>query len=176
MDHGRRTPAAVRATRHFADLPVTRADIEAIVDAARWTGSARNRQPWRFVSVTGHALRQRLATLGQYALPIATAPAALVLLSDSSAGRDTEFDLGRVCQSLVLAAHAAGLGSCPVSLYPEANAVAAARMAGYDLPWLANHAIALGHPAPAPAGRSAILSGRKPVSELLTHIGEHGPR
>ncbi|MDQ0377068.1 nitroreductase family protein [Amycolatopsis thermophila] len=160
--------AAVRATRVFTDQPVPRRLVESLVEAARWTGSARNRQPWRFVSVVDPRVRRALARLGQYATPLASAPVALVLLSDSEAGRDTEFDLGRVCQTLVLAAHFAGLGSCPVSLYPEANAVEAAALTGYGHPWRAHHALALGWPGQRPRGRSAIPTGRKELSELFS--------
>ncbi|GHF16465.1 nitroreductase [Amycolatopsis deserti] len=168
MDDPLRTLSAIRATRVFAERPVPRDLVADLVEAARWTGSARNRQPWRFVSVTDPGLRRALARLGQYALPLAAAPVALVLLSDSEAGHDTEFDLGRVCQTLVVAAHLAGLGSCPVSLYPEANAVAAAALTGHGHPWRAHHALALGWPGQRPRGRSAIPTGRKDLSELFT--------
>ncbi|GAA4523916.1 nitroreductase family protein [Amycolatopsis samaneae] len=161
---------SLRATRFFRDEPVARADIEAMVDVARWTGSARNRQPWCFVAVHDRQTREALSRLGRYAGVLAVAPVALLLLSDTEAGEDTEFDIGRVCQSLLLAAHARALGSCPVTLYPAANADAAARLVGRPAPWRAGHAIALGRPAAAPGGRSAIPTGRKPVAELLTHF------
>ncbi|PXY30336.1 hypothetical protein DI005_12095 [Prauserella sp. PE36] len=161
---------SLRATRFFLDHAVPPEDIEAIVDVARWTGSARNRQPWRFVAVNDRGVRAGLARLGQYAQVLAHAPTVLLLLSGPDRSQDTEFDLGRVCQSLLLAAHARSLGSCPVSLYPEDNAYAAARLVGLCAPWRADHAIALGRPAPAPPGRSAIPTGRKPVRELLTHF------
>ncbi|MBK1783200.1 nitroreductase family protein [Prauserella cavernicola] len=160
---------SLRATRFFLDRPVEEAELDAIVDVARWTGSARNRQPWRFVAVTDGAVRAELARHGRYAQVLAVAPAVLVLLSDPGAGEDTEFDLGRVCQSVLLAAHARGLGSCPVTVHPEENARRAARLVGAPPPWRAGHAVALGHPAPTPRGRSAIPTGRKPLTELLTH-------
>ncbi|GAA1948083.1 nitroreductase family protein [Amycolatopsis minnesotensis] len=164
----------LRAIRAFDGTPVPRAEIEAIVDEARWTGSARNRQPWRFAAVTDPALREALAKLGQYARPLASAPTALLLLSDPGAGADTEFDLGRVCQSVLLCAHARALATCPVTLYPDDNAREAARLAGFPPPWLARHAVAIGHPGPAVVGRSAVPTGRKPVGELLTHVGGTG--
>ncbi len=38
-----------RSVRRFADRPVDRADIERLVDAARWAPSNHNRQGWKFV-------------------------------------------------------------------------------------------------------------------------------
>src|SRR5699024_5258625 len=162
--------AGLRATRHFSDAPVGRDEVERILDAARWTGSARNRQPWRCVSVADPDLQARLARVGDYAGHLGVAPGVLVLLSDDSAGSDTEFGMGRLCQSIALAARAVGLGSCPATLYPQDNADTAARLLGAAAPWSAHHALTLGRPAPAPAGRSAIPTGRLPVTEVLTHV------
>lgn len=122
--------------------------------------------------MTNPRLQQQLSGLGQYAAHLASAPVALVLLSGKSAGLDTEFDLGRICQSIVLAAHAMGFGSCPVTIYPDENALTAARLVGAAAPWRANHVLAIGWLAPAVSGKSAIPSGRMPVEEILTHIGD----
>lgn len=123
--------------------------------------------------MTNPRLRRELSGLGQYGAHLAGAPVALVLLSDESAGLDTAFDLGRICQSIVLTAHAMGLGSCPVTVYPGENAITAARLVGASAPWLVDHILAIGWPAPPVTGKSAVPSGRLPVDEILTHIGEN---
>ncbi|MDP6636693.1 MAG: nitroreductase family protein [Phycisphaerae bacterium] len=38
-----------RSVRRFADLPIDRADIDRLADAARWAPSNHNRQGWKFV-------------------------------------------------------------------------------------------------------------------------------
>ena len=38
--------------RSFADKAVSRADVTSILEAARWTASCNNAQPWRFVVAT----------------------------------------------------------------------------------------------------------------------------
>jgi nitroreductase len=48
-----------QAIRAFLDKPVPRERIEEILDAARWTPSGVNSQPWRVAVVQG-AVRQRL--------------------------------------------------------------------------------------------------------------------
>ncbi|MEU0479024.1 nitroreductase family protein [Streptosporangium sp. NPDC006013] len=162
----------LRATRWFADTPVPTGDIVRVLEAARWTGSARNRQPWRFVVVRDRGLQQRLSLLGGYAAHLAAAPVVVLLAVDhGTGGEDAEFDAGRAAQSLMLAAHDLGLGSCPASFFPAANAERAGRMVGVEAPWQVRTAISLGHPAPAPRGRSAIPSGRLPLDELVRWIG-----
>jgi nitroreductase len=160
--------AAQRSTRAFTDEPVARADLERIVDAARWTGSARNRQPWRFVAVTDRRTRERLSALGGYAGHLATAPLVLVVLSADDGFADTEFDVGRVVQSVTLAAHALGLATCVATLYPAASVSAAAALVHAGPGWLPRHALSLGRAAPvAPRAPLAIPTGRLPVARLL---------
>jgi nitroreductase len=164
--------ASLRSVRTFTADPVSRDQVEQIVDVARWTGSARNRQPWRFVAVSDQVVRRQLSELGSYAGHLATAPMVLVVLSEDNGRVDTEFDVGRVSQTICLAAHALGLGSCLATLYPQQNVAAAAAILGIRSPWLPRHAISLGRPRPVERmGPSAIPRGRLSVDQLLTHVG-----
>lgn len=165
--------SSLRATRWFADTPVPRHEIVRVLEAARWTGSARNRQPWRFVVVRDPGLRSELSRLGAYAAHLAGAPVVVLLAVDhASGGEDAEFDAGRAAQNLMLAAHDLGLGSCPASFFPAANAERAGRLVGVEAPWKVRTGISLGHPAPArgPGGRSAIPPGRLPLDRLVRWI------
>jgi hypothetical protein len=92
------------SVRSFGPEPVPRQVVQFLVDQARWTGSARNGQPWRFVAVYDQCVRAELARCGAYAGHLENAPVALVLLSPATHRYDTEFDLGRVAQSITLAA------------------------------------------------------------------------
>ncbi len=166
-----RSLIARRSVRRFEATPVPQSTVTRIVDQARWTGSARNRQPWRFVAVYDRDIRSQLSRLGAYAGHLEAAPVALVLLSPESQQLDTEFDLGRVAQSVTLVAAEQGLGSCITSLYPDSNSRIAAELVSADSGWTARHAIALGFPAPKPtAGRSAIPLGRLSVGESLRFL------
>ncbi|MEI6181377.1 MAG: nitroreductase family protein [Chloroflexales bacterium] len=51
-----------RSVRAFQPTPLTREQIEAVLEAARWAPSPHGRQPWRFVVVTTPAAKVRLAT------------------------------------------------------------------------------------------------------------------
>lgn len=160
---------ASRTVRTFRDAPVDSELVEHIVDTARRTGSARNRQPWRFAAVRSADTKRRLAGLGTYAGHLATAPLVLVVLSPTTRRLDTEFDVGRVVQSVALTATRAGLGCGVVSLYPDANSRRAAEIVGFGAEWSGRHAVALGWPGARPTGGTlAVPSGRLPLAEVLT--------
>jgi nitroreductase len=158
---------AKRAVRSYRDEPVPVELVRQIVEQARWTGSARNRQPWRFAAVYEPGIRTELARLGEYARHLAVAPVVLLLLSPAERLLDTEFDIGRAAQSITIVAASLGLGSCVVSLYPEGNARRAAALIRAESGWTARHAIALGFPDARPTGRLAIPAGRHSKDELL---------
>jgi F420 biosynthesis protein FbiB-like protein len=50
-----------RSVRAFKPDPVARAQLDQILEAARWAPSPHGRQPWRFVVLTQDAPKQRLA-------------------------------------------------------------------------------------------------------------------
>ncbi len=160
--------AGLRATRWFTADPVADADVDRVLEVGRWTGSARNRQPWRVAVVRDAARRRELSRLGAFALHLEAAPVTLLLAIDlARGGADAEFDAGRLAQSLMLAADALGLGTCPVTFFPDDNVRRATEIAGLGPPWRVRTGIALGNPAPdPPAGRRAIPSGRRPLGEL----------
>ena len=172
MDHDLlRALASLRATRRFTARPVNAADVDRIMEVARWTGSARNRQPWRLITLEAPSELMALSRLGAYALHVRDCPLAVLIAIDRErGGADAEFDAGRLAQNVMLAAHALGLGSCPVTVFPEANVEAATALAGLAPPWAVRTAIALGHPdpSPGPTGRPAIPRGRMSPERLRT--------
>lgn len=156
------------AVRSYRDVPVPAETVEQIVAQARWTGSARNRQPWRFAAVYDSGMRGELSRLGAYAGHLATAPVVLVLLSPVDGFRDTEFDVGRMAQSITMVAASMSLGCCLASLYPEENSHRAAALVGAEPGWAARHAIALGHAGrPRVTGRRVLPRGRHDTAEIL---------
>lgn len=50
-----------RSVRAYQDRPVARAQIEQVLEAARWAPSPHGRQPWRFAVLTQDAPKLRLA-------------------------------------------------------------------------------------------------------------------
>lgn len=162
---------SLRAVRRFLPVPVPEGAVGEIIDVARWTGSARNRQPWRVTLVTDPVKRSRLARLGAYASLLEQAPLVVLLAVNlESGGADAEFDAGRFAQSAMLAAHAKGLGSCPVTFFPATNIRMATAMTGLREPWQVRTAIAIGYPdprRPAALGKPAIPAGRLSPGDLI---------
>ncbi len=108
----------LRAVREFRPEPISDDDLGAILEAARWTGSSKNRQDWSFVVVTGERL-QGLAEHGDYTDPIRASAATIVLVKEEGGNL---FDIGRAAQNIMLAARTKDVASCPITLHRSADA------------------------------------------------------
>ena len=161
---------SLRAVRRFQDVAVPDDVLRSVIDTARWTGSSKNRQPWHFILVRDRETLGWLATCGEYAAHLATAPLALVIAMEPDHPLTTLFDAGRVAQSLMLAAWDVGLGSCVATLTDQETAKALLETPD-DVVIAA--ALSLGYPAPRAAepgerARSVLSrTGRKDLSELI---------
>ena len=162
----------MRAARRFADRPIPEKILGRILEAGRWAGSAKNRQPWHFIVVRDRTMLDRLATWGQYASHLRGAAVAVVIVTGSA--RYDDLDAGRCGQNMMLAAWADGVGSCIASLHNEAKACAALGVPGG---MKIQMAISFGYPAPGPDDKieglpkAQVLAslGRKPLAELVHH-------
>lgn len=105
-----------RSVRAYEDRPVPRELIEQVVDAGLWAPSGMGRQSPIIVAVTDKALRDRLsaanaAVMGGNGDPFYGAPVVLVVLAPRDVPTHV-YDGSLVMGSMMLAAHALGLGSC----------------------------------------------------------------
>ncbi len=108
-----------RDTRSYTDRPVEGEVLDRVLDAARMAGSAKNVQPVRVVVVDDPETKRALKAGGYYADWIDRAPILVVFTVAADAGPRRLFDVGRHAQNLMVAATAAGLASCPVTLHHE---------------------------------------------------------
>jgi len=112
---------ARKSIRAYQDTPVPREKLERILDAGRLAPSARNTEPWHFITVTETEKRKRLAA-GLYAKFVAQAPLAIVVLGDKKASSDWYVvDASLALENMVLAAVNEGLGTCVVGSFKEAE-------------------------------------------------------
>ena len=125
-------------------------------------GSAKNTQHWRFVLLEERARKQELAACGQYAAHIPSA-AVVVAIVMPEQGRD--FDAGRAAQNMMLAAHADGITSCPVSMHDQE---CARRVLGLPEGHRVPIVLAFGYP---PAAARAPGVPRTPLDDLVHRGG-----
>jgi nitroreductase len=163
-----------RSIRHFTDAPISDEALKHILQAGRWTGSAKNVQPWHFVVLRKKAPLQQLAACGRYASHLKGAAVGIVIVTPS--GSWTDFDAGRTAQNMMLAAWTDGIGSCLASLHDEDRA---REILGIPNDLHAKIAISFGYPdkdAPQTIEdrpREDILAhvGRQPLDQLV-HWGK----
>lgn len=73
-----------RSIRAYDPAPIPRGDLEAIVSVAGLAPSMFNLQPWRFVIVESAAAKAALVTAASHQRQIASAPAVIVLYTDTA--------------------------------------------------------------------------------------------
>ncbi len=152
----------LRAIRQYTDEPVSKAHLEQILEAARWTGSSKNRQNWSFIVFTVRGDLDRLAEAGDFTDPLRNASAAIALVQEEGGNM---FDIGRAAQNIMLAAKAIGVASCPITLHRQE---VAASVLGLKAGQLGRYAVALGYPSAE--ATPADFGGRKDTSRLVRWI------
>ena len=141
----------VRQVREFASTPVDPAALDAMADAARWSGSSRNGQPWRFVIIRD---RHTLRAIHEAGLPqtrsLATTQAAIaiVLPSEPGSGISHGYDEGRAAERMLIAASLLGLGAGIAWVRADARPAVSALL-GLPEERFVRTVIAVGHPTDA---------------------------
>lgn len=103
----------VRQLRDFTGKRVTNAEMEAITEVARWSGSSRNEQPCRFVALRDKKTIRAIADLGMpqtRGLPTANAAVAIIVPDEPERELSRAFDDGRAAERILIAANLLGLG------------------------------------------------------------------
>ena len=85
--------------------------VRRLLDAGRLSGSSRNSQPWTFVVPTSRARIEALAEAVFVPENVLTAGLVVAILVNGKG--PVLFDAGRAAQSMLLAAWAEGVASCP---------------------------------------------------------------
>lgn len=123
-----------RSVRAYRPEPVAESTLRALISSAVQAPSAMNEQPWLFVVVRDAVLLDRVSEQAKRHILSVTPPGpqaehlhaflreddfhifyhapALILIAGSKAGPWIAEDCSLAAQNLMLAAHAAGLGSC----------------------------------------------------------------
>ena len=157
-----------RQVREFTAEPVDRAALDAIADVARWSGSSRNTQPWRFIVVTDEAVLRQLAAVGMpqtRSLQTAVAAIAIVLPADSGHELGDAYDDGRAAERILIAAGLLDLGAGIAWIRSDVRD-AVGEMVGLPPERYIRTIVALGHPS------EAALRPKAPPGEARLPRGE----
>lgn len=104
-----------RSIRKYSDRPVENEKINLIIESAILTPSGKNLQPWKFKVLTDKDLITKIASLSVHRNWMKNVPCMVVVFLDMTRSYDYIKDVqscGAAIQSMLLSAHAAGLGSC----------------------------------------------------------------
>ena len=158
---------ALRAVRQFRPDPVPQPVVDDLLQVARWTGSARNRQPWEFVVIRDRATLRTLADADGYAGHLADAPLGILLVMAGEQPTQETYDEGRLSERIMLAAQAHGVGSC-IGWFTSTGAEAVRTALGIPDGKIVRTVISLGYPDEE-ARRARPRSGpaRKPLAAIV---------
>ena len=167
----------LRQSRRFLPQKVAQEDLERMLEVARWTGSAKNVQPWHLVVVTDTETNRALADCGDFSGFLGGVSASIVVAVEGD-NRAVAYDDGRLQERVMLAAGALGIGS-GTAWFSSAES----RQRVRDLLGLPDHldpwsAIGLGYTDTSQAQAAPQLSGRKPLEEITSwnRYGARAPR
>ena len=148
-----------RSIRKFeSGKPVTREQLDQLLEAAMMAPSASNSRPWEFIAVTKREILDEIALIHPNAKMCKTASAAIIVVaipqtSEKPAGYFPQ-DCGAATQNILLEAVDLGLGTCWCGVYPRDERIADLRkLFNISEPKIPFCVIAIGTPAEEPNAR-----------------------
>jgi len=103
-----------RSIREFTDRPVSRDEINTILNAGRWAPSGLNNQPWRFIVVREKGAIMQLSECTHYTKVVAGAPLLIAVYLDTENSYNHTKDvqaIGAAIQNMLLACCELGMGA-----------------------------------------------------------------
>ena len=118
-----------RSVRSYDSKPIDPELMAKLRDALRLAPSACNKQPWKFILVSDQAVQDKLAVAAQGQSFIAEAPVIVVGCGSPADAyknmggywNSVEIDVAIALDHLTLAAAEAGLGTCWIGAFDEAE-------------------------------------------------------
>jgi nitroreductase len=156
---------SLRAVRSFRPDPVPQEVVDDILEVARWSGSASNRQPWEIVVIRDRETLEKLAQVEGYAHHLRGAPLGIVLVMAGERPTQETYDEGRLAERIMLAAQVHGVGSSVGWIVGDGR-TAAKEILGIPEDRTVRTAISLGYPDEGVRRRRAGRA-RKPLSEIV---------
>jgi len=111
-----------RSIRKFTDKKVSNEQINIMLQAAMYAPSARNEQPWHFIVIDNKDILLKIVRIHPYAMMLNEAPLAILVCADERLEKSSGYwstDCAAATQNILLSAHAMGLGSVWLGVYPR---------------------------------------------------------
>jgi nitroreductase len=157
----------VRQTRDFLPDPVPEEILTDILDVARWTGSAGNRQAWQFIVVTDPEVKRQMAEAAPYTAHIGIAPVVIAIALEPKSPDGDNFEEARVAERIMIAATAHGLACGVARARGDAQGVIGALL-GVPEDRILRTMVSIGYPtAEARRIKTAPGTARKPLGEVV---------
>lgn len=169
-----------RVTRRFTAEPVSAEALHYVLEAGRWAAAGGNRRIHRFLVVQDPTTIRlvKMISPGMLGAP----PALIIICRDGDAAEQQQarserhssglIDVGTAAMNMMIAAHALGLGSCPVTSFSHSGMSTLLETPAAVIPQLM---LLLGHPSPH---KRVMRPGAKTrlTVEDLTYWERYGQR
>lgn len=143
-----------RSIRAFRSEPVDAPSLRMVIEAALHGPSAGNQQPWRFVVIDDRETLAAISIEHPHASVLKACPAAILVCANTHDLPHPDYwpdDCAAATFSLMLAAHALGLGSTWIGLHPRKDRMEALHRIAHLPPEVEPFALVpIGHPAERP--------------------------
>ena len=106
-----------RTIRKFKNLDVSEEILSKLLNAARWSPSSRNQQPWNLITVRNRQTLKMISETASSGSFISQAPLAIGIVMKNA--DQPLMDAGRMLQQMELMAWSLGLGTCYVTFSPS---------------------------------------------------------
>jgi len=159
----------VSQVRKFTDETVSDDVVLQLLELARWTGSAMNSQPWKFIVVRDRETLRKIASLRPPIGWVANVPVAIAIVNDGAHPKFEAYDEGRLTERLLTGATLLGYGG-GVAWFGEPEHQAKAKsVLGIPESLSARQIVAIGRPASGVSSRlPGFSSGRKALRDLVS--------
>jgi nitroreductase len=156
--------------RQYAPDAVPDEVVDQLLELARWTGSSKNTQPWRFIVVREKARLKQLAALRPNINWLAAAPLGIAIALEGTDALSLAYDEGRLTERLLTGANLLGYGGGVAWFGDPSQQAEAKKILGIPDELTARQIVMIGRAIstkdPRPAGPPR---GRKPLSELVSY-------
>ena len=164
-------PEAIKgrfSVRKYQSQPVNDSELQKVLEAARFSQSAKNLQDWRFIVVRDRAMKNRLATAAKGQSFVAEAPVVIACCGTGvdyvmTCGQHSyPIDVAIAMENMALTAHELGLGTCWLGAFYEEQVKELLKVPEDDVRVVG--LLTLGYPAVQAPGKR-----RKPLDEIVCY-------